>query len=182
MCLLQFARFSRRNPRSGNPMMASRLDSADQEKPPSCLLLVLVPVLVFVVVVVVVLLLLHKHHLSCLPGFCKPWTPGQNPVPLSSESSKTLSPKPYQANSFSKNKKSQPRQAATKVSLRISSVALFSPHLLMLNSALSSLALALSLSLSQKLRHVVVVVVVAVSVRGTFVVVVVAVRVRGTWL
>ncbi len=45
MCLLQFARFSRRNPRSGNPMMASHLDSADQEKPPSYLLLVPVPVL-----------------------------------------------------------------------------------------------------------------------------------------
>jgi hypothetical protein len=135
-------------------MMASRLDSADQEKPPSYLLLVPVPVLVLFP-----LLLLRKHHLSCLPGFCKPW---MNPLLLPSESSKTLSPKPYKANFFSKNKKSQPHQSATIESLRVRAVALFSLHLLMLNSALSSLSLALSLSPSQKLRHVVV----AVRVRG----------------
>ncbi len=154
MCLLQFARFSRRNPRSGNPMMASRLDSADQEKPPSYLLLVLVPVLV-----------LFCCCCCCSSSSSSSSSSSQTPPQLPSRLLQTLNPGTESSSSLFRKlqnpisqtlqskfsflkKESQPRQSATKESLRVRAVALFSLHLLMLNSALSSFSLSLYLALS----------------------------------
>jgi hypothetical protein len=131
-------------------MMASRLDSADQEKPPSYLLLVPVPV------PVLLLLFFFFLFFTNTTSAAFPASANREPRDRFQFFSLQKAPKPYLPNptkqiSLLKNK-SQPRQSATKESLRVRAVALFSLHLLMLNSALSSLSIARAhaLSLSRK--------------------------------